>query len=103
MIRRLDAEVAAQLGVDVDERRRYGDAVLHREAQAVRLARPVVRVLTEEHHASGLERRQVQRSEDLIWRRVDGVTLTLRGDELLELAPVRLVELGAEHRIPVGL
>ena len=37
--RRLDAEVVAQLVVDVDQRRRQLHAVLHREAQAVRLLR----------------------------------------------------------------
>ena len=78
-------------------------AVLHREAQPVRLPRPVVRVLAEQHHPGGLVRRQVQRGEDLIVWRENGVAGSLAGHEPLQLVPVRLVELGTQHWVPVGL
>ena len=53
--------------VDVDQRRRDGHAAAHREAQPVRLARPVVRVLAEDRRgssrtASGGGRRRPRRA-----------------------------------------
>ncbi len=61
----------------------------------MRLPWTVVRILAEHHDAGRFVRRQVQRGEDLVRRREDRVTGTLVGDELLQLVPVRLVELAA--------
>ena len=101
MAGRLDAEVGAQLGVDVGERRWDADTALHREAQPVGLARPVVRILAEDQHACPGVRRQVQGGEDLIVRWVHRVAPALLGDECLEVLPVRLVELAAQDRVPI--
>ena len=64
-----DAEVALDLLEDVVQRRRHRHARRHREAQAVRLAGAVVRVLAEDHHLHRVERRRVERGEDLRPRR----------------------------------
>ena len=87
--------------MDVGERGRDPDTTLHREAQSVGLARPVVRILSEDQHACVGVRRQVERGEDLIVRRVHRVALALLGDERLQLLPVGLVELAAQDRVPI--
>ena len=92
-----------QLLVDVDQRRRQGDAVAHREAQPVGLPRAVVRVLAEDDDAGVGVRREVQGGEHLVRRRVDAVVLAFGAHERLQLRPVRLGELGPQHRVPVGL
>ena len=51
MAGRLDAEVGSSTGVDVGERGWDSDTVLDGEAQAVGLAWPVVRILSEDQYA----------------------------------------------------
>ena len=57
--------VGIDLLKDVQQRRRFFDARLHREAQAVRLIRTVIRILADDHDANVFERRQIERGEDL--------------------------------------
>jgi uracil-DNA glycosylase len=64
-------EVALELLVDVDQRRRHLHPVGHREAQPVRLPRPVVRVLPEDDDLDLIERGQLERAQPLAARRVD--------------------------------
>ena len=84
------AEVARQLLVDVDERRRDAHPAVDREAQPVGLLRAVVRILAEDHHLGVGVRREVERGEHLVVRRVHHVRRPLGGDERLQVAPVRL-------------
>ena len=98
----LHTEIVAQLFEDVGERRRHRDAVLHREAQAVRLPGPVVRILPENQHLHVGIRSTVQRGKDLIVRRIHGVLLALVAHERLQLFPIRLLELAAQERVPIG-
>ena len=85
MARRRDAEVVAQLLVDVDERWRQGDTVTDGEAQAVCLAGAVVGVLPEDDHAGVGVRRQVEGGEHLVGRRVDPVVLAFGAHERLQV------------------
>ena len=55
-----------------------GHARAHREAQAVGLARAVVRVLAEDQHPRRRVRREVERGEHLVVGRVHGVPASLR-------------------------
>ena len=50
-----------------------GDAFGHREAQPVRLAGAVVRVLPEDHDLDRVERGQLERAQALAARRVDAL------------------------------
>ena len=99
----LDAEIVAQFGVDVDQRRWKLHAVLHREAQAMCLLRTVIRILTQQHDTGGFVRSQMQSGKDLIVWRKNSVAGPLSRHELLQLNPVRLVEFGSQYWIPVGL
>ena len=101
MVGRRDTDVALQLLVDVDQRRRDGHASAHGEAQPVGLARSVVRVLAEDHHLRLGVRREVERGEHLVVGRVHRVVLALGGDERLQVGPVRLGELAPQDRVPV--
>ena len=47
------------------------DAVGHRKAQPVRLSRPVVRILTQDHRPDLVERGQLERAQPQPARRVD--------------------------------
>ena len=62
--RRLQIQVALQLGEDVAERRRLRDACGDRERKPHRLAGAVVWILTQDHHAHVVHRRQAKRIED---------------------------------------
>src|SRR4051812_38689481 len=86
--RGLDTEVVAQLGVDVDERRRELHAVLHGEAQAMGLAGTVIRILPEQYDTSACVRRQMEGREDLVVWREHGMAGAFVGDELLQFLPV---------------
>ena len=95
-------DVAGQLDEDVLERRREGDAGADAEAQAVGLVGAVVRVLPEDQHLHLGVGRQVEGGEDLVGRRVDRPAGPLGGDELLELAEVRRIELRPQDGVPIG-
>ncbi len=77
MIGTRNAEIALDLLVDVLQRRRHRHARLHGKAQPVRLAEAVVRVLAEDHHLHRVERRGIERGEDLRPRRKDARALAL--------------------------
>ena len=79
MIGTRDAEVALDLGEDVLQRRRHVDAGHHREAQPVRLVRAVIRILPEDHDLDRVERRRVERREDLRSGRIDDFAGVLFG------------------------
>lgn len=57
--------VGGELLVHVLQRGRRRDALAHGEAEAVRLVVVVVRVLAEDHHAHRVQRREVERIEDV--------------------------------------
>src|SRR6056297_3973870 len=56
-----EAEVIVQFLEDIDQRRRNPDARADREAQPVRLARPMIGILTENHDPNARRGRRVQR------------------------------------------
>src|SRR5688500_10538610 len=95
------AEVALDLLEDVLERGRYRHARQDREAQPVRLARPMVGILAEDHDLDLLERRGVQRGEDVRSRGIDDLAgALLRAQELTQCLHLRPFELGADARLP---
>ncbi|MNM73795.1 hypothetical protein D3C81_855360 [compost metagenome] len=98
-----DVQVALQLFVDVDQRRRRGDARLYRKAQAVGLARAVIRVLAEDHHLDLLQRRRIERIENQWAGRIDLFAgRVLLAQKLAQLMHVGLVELVAQCGFPAG-
>ncbi|MNP58571.1 hypothetical protein D3C76_1534960 [compost metagenome] len=66
-----DVQVALQFLVDIDQRRRRGHARLHRETQAMGLARTVVWVLAKNDYFHLVQRCRVERIEDQRPWRVD--------------------------------
>ena len=102
MYGRRDTQVGAQFLEDVDEARRNCHAAIDGEAQAVRLAGAVVRVLAEYHDPCVAECRDMQGPKHFVMRRIDGCPATFVGDETLEVLPVRLFKLTAEYRVPIG-
>src|SRR5690606_35957927 len=101
MPRRLDAEVAFQLLVDVDEAGRRPDAGLDREAQAMRLAGAVIGVLAEDDDAHRVQRGQVQRPEIFAALREDALALGLFGhEEAFQSLHIGLAELACERLQP---
>ena len=97
-----DPKIGLEFFEDVDERWRKPDAVVHAEAETVRLPWAVVRILAEKHDPDVGEGGEMQGRENLVVRRVHLVGGTLRCDEAHEFLPVRLLELGAQDGIPVG-
>ncbi|CAH0321498.1 hypothetical protein SRABI112_05338 [Pseudomonas mediterranea] len=97
----VDVQVALQFLEDIHQRRRRGYARLHRKAQAMGLARAVVRVLTEDHDLDLVQWRGIEGIEDQRSRRVDlfagGVLLA---QEFAQLCHVGLVELGTQRLLP---
>ena len=87
---------------DIDERRRKPDAVIHTEAETVCLPWTVVGILPEKYDPHVGEWGEMQSRKNLVVRRVHLVGGSLRCDEAHEFLPVRLLELGAQHGIPVG-
>ena len=59
-----NAQVVLNLLENVLEGRREGHPVVHREAQAVRLSRSVVRVLSDDHHLCLVERAEIEGIEN---------------------------------------
>ena len=68
----------------------------------MRLVGAMVWILAEDQDLHPGARSEMQRREYLVMGRVDRVARTLVVDELLQLAPVRLFELGPQQRVPVG-
>ncbi|MNV18488.1 hypothetical protein D3C71_1093140 [compost metagenome] len=97
----VDVQVALQLFVDVHQRRRRRYARLHREAQAMGLARAVVRVLSEDHDFDLVQWRGIECVEDHRARWIDllaGRPLLLQ--KVSQLCHVGLVEFGTQGLLP---
>ena len=82
------AKVGLEFLDDVDERPRPIDAGAHRESQATRLARSVVRVLAQDHRTDLVGRRQAQSGEHILIRGKNLGLGPLHEDELVELPDV---------------
>src|SRR5690606_40785624 len=76
-----DAEVGGEFLVDVAERRRERQPLTDAEAEAVRLAGAVVRVLAEDQDARVVVRAVPERAEEVLPRRVHRLRLVLPRDE----------------------
>jgi hypothetical protein len=100
--RRGDPEVVAQLLEDVAQRGRDRDALADAEAQAVRLALLVVRVLAEDQHPRRVGRAQPERTEQVGQRRVDRAGRILRVDERGQRRGGVEVEMGTDGVAPAG-
>src|SRR5690606_21890850 len=94
-------EILAEFLEDVLQAGRRGDPSLHREAQSVRLPRPVIRILAEDYDLHRVERRAREGVEDERAGRVDrrAAALFLQ-QKLLEAREVVLSELLAELALP---
>ena len=86
-----------KLFINVYERRRDLHRRLHGEAQPVGLPRLMVRVLSQDHDFYFGERRERERVEDVIRRRVDFLCLVLVLYGLIQFSVIRLFEFPA-HR-----
>src|SRR3546814_9440817 len=103
MRRPRNPKVALHFLIDVDETRRRPHAGLDRKAESVRLPRPVIGVLAQNHHAHILRRRRVERGEPVARARKDRLALAaLLAQKLLERRHIGLLELAADAREPVG-
>ena len=78
-----EAEIVVKFLVHVLQRRRDPHAAPHREAQPVRLAGPVVRILPEQHDLRVGIRGEMQRSEHFIVGRVHRSSGPFVGHELV--------------------
>jgi hypothetical protein len=103
MIGDRQAEVGMKFAMNVSQRRWNLHPVAHGKTQPVRLARSVVRVLTEHHHLDVGQRCELQRGKHLVGWRIHRVVATFVLDEVLQLAPVRELELFTQHRVPIGV
>jgi hypothetical protein len=99
-----DAEVALHFLVDIDEARRGANPRLYRKAQAMRLLRPVIRILPQDDDADVARRRRVERGEPVARARIDRLALVaLGGKKRLERRHIGLLEFAAYRREPVGM
>src|SRR3546814_18511963 len=71
----LNAKVVLHLLVDVDQARRHPHPRLHRKAQAMRLPRPVIGVLPQDHDPHVPRRRRVERREPVARPRINRLAL----------------------------
>lgn len=69
--RRRNAAIGLKLFVNIPERGRQRYPIGHRKAQAMRLPRPVIRVLPQDHHFDRLQRCQLKRAQPAAARRID--------------------------------
>ena len=97
------AEVGLYLLEYVDERRRKGHAVVHREAQSLRLPRLMVGVLADDNGLHLVERTQVEGVEDEPPRRITRAPAVLVVNERRQGGEIRFVELGADVPPPALL
>ncbi len=95
-----DAHVALQFSEYVLERGRWWYAGRYRKAKTMCLPRPMVRVLAQDHHTYGIERRGVEGREDLPCRWVHDVLLPLRDQEVAQFGEVVGLEFGSQGFIP---
>ena len=87
--------------VDVLQRWRLVRPLPHRERQAHGLAGLVVRILTHDDDLDLAKRRQAERVEDLVHRRIDGMRPVFALQERPQLQIVRLDLLLVEQGLPV--
>ena len=85
---------------DVLERGREGYAVVHAEAESVRLSGAVVRVLPQDDHAHLMERCRVEGIEDEPPGRIASARRVLLPHELRQRLEIRLVELLLQLCLP---
>ncbi len=76
--------------------------MLHREAEAMRLPRLVVRVLPQYHNFHFIERRAVKSSKDVFALGVANVLLPFLHEKVFELREIGRFELRAQHLQPAG-
>ena len=98
---RIDAQVVVKFLEDVDERRGRLDSHGHREAQPVRLARMVVRVLPDDDRLDLVDGAVVERRKNLGAGWIDDVVLRLLLQKFFfNLFKIRLLELVGEQMEP---
>ena len=95
-----NAQVVLNLLEDVLEGRRKCHPVVHREAQAVRLPRSVVRVLPDDHHLRLVERTKVEGIEDQFAGRVYLCTRIFGPHEVGQLDEIVLLKLRLQLLFP---
>ena len=101
---RPDPEVALKLLENVDQAWRRLDSRLHREAQAVRLAGPVIGILAENDDPHLVKRRQVERPEPFGALGENAfAALTLGEQEAFEVGHVGLGELALQGLQPARM
>ena len=98
--RRHKSHIRDQLLEDVLQRLRNRHPVLHRETQAVRLPFPMVRVLPDDHHLHLVERRRVERVENLRSRREHHIMLLFFYQKGFQFREIRRLELVPEDLLP---
>ena len=101
MIGTPDAEVVFDFREDILKRGWHRHARPHRKTQAVRLTGAVVRVLPQDHRLDRIERRRVQRRENLRPGRVDALAgVFLAYQERAQRDHFRMIEIIADARLP---
>ena len=101
MIGPRDAEVVFDFREDVLQRGRHRHAGAHRKAQTVGLARPVIRILAQDHHFHRIERRGIHRRKNFGTRRIDALAREFLGaQEFAQRVHVRPIEVIADVRFP---
>lgn len=96
-------DIGAKIRVDPHERLWPSHTTWHTEAQPVGLTGTVVRILSDDHYPRVFAPSELERAEDLIIRRVDGIGKgrTPFLDKRRELFPVPVRELVLEQSTPV--
>ena len=85
-------QVALNLLEDVLQRRREGDAVVHREAEAMGLSRSMIGILSQDDHFHPVERTQVERVENKFAGGIDRCGLVFLPHKVGQADEVVLVE-----------
>ena len=94
--------VVGDLLEDILQRRREGNAVRHREAEAVGLPGAVVGVLPDDDHLQTVERAFVESPEDVAAARVDASRGVFLPDEIGQGDEIGFLEFGSQQLFPVG-
>ena len=99
----IDIQVALELFIDIHQRRRRFHPRLHREAQTMGLAGPVVRVLADYHHFGLRQRRGIQRIEDQRTRRINLLACgLLAAQKIPQLTHIGLLEFCMQRGLPAS-
>jgi hypothetical protein len=97
---RLLAHIVTNLLEDVDKRWRKGYAVVHGEAESMRLSVAMVGILTNDYHVGLVEGAKVEGVENQFARRKNGVLAVLGTNKVGELDEVVLLKLTAKMSFP---